>query len=66
MQLSILQMRSTLMMRTIRMGRQLKLCEQKLQKSMEKLNKVLRPSIYMRCWLVIDLRMSLTTAKHVK
>ena len=54
MQLSILQMRSTLMMRTIRMGRQLKLCEQKLQKSMEKPNKVLRPFIFMRCWLVID------------
>ena len=66
MQSSILQMRSTLMMRNIKMGSKLKLCEQKLQKSMVKLNKVLRPSIYMRCWLVIDLRMSLTTAKHVK
>ena len=66
MQLSILQMRSTLMMRTIRMGRQLKLCEQKLQKSMEKPNKVLRPFIFMRCWLVIDLMTSLITAKHVK
>ena len=66
MQSSILQMRSTKMMRTIKMGSKSKLCEQKSQKSMEKPNKVLRPSIYMRCWLVIDLMMSLITAKHVK
>ena len=66
MQLSILQMKFTKMMKTIKMGSKWKLFEKRSQKSMAKPNKVLRLFIYMKCWLVLDLMMFLITAKHVK